>query len=1145
MTESNAYRNQAITVYQRVLKEFPNYDRAPEITFILALNLMETGKHTEGVAYFNTLLKKWPESRFTADVYMQLGDYYFNANQVNAAISHYENAVRSSRKIYMDPKVPDDRKVPMRGIHLRSLYFLAWCDFNVGEYERSLRRFKRVIELSTRYAKTKESRVLLKSEALRDLIRTFAKMNTTVDAYAYFRQVMGPKYAYEATRRLAGYYYRQGNYVKAIDTYRHLMTISVDGQKDDYGPEVPILQNEIVRAATRIWEPTKIYEEVLKMVDYFEDDKPWAKRWKNQEKIWQEAQERVEQTLLEFSTRYHQTAQDQEQKNPKRSEQFFDFSIRLYEQYLRHFPKTESAYELRFFWAELLYRKAEKIKGTQQTLPPESSKKFARAARQYQIVVDSNPQGQYRKQAAFAEVLCYEHLAGRTGGAELRGAGRKLEGLTKDPKTGQVSWKKTEIKKGSWDDRLLNAYQRYLKIVTGSQHNEDRLQTFFKTGTIYYSYRHYLEAMNIFSQMAREFPDHELSRRAAFMILYSYEDLNQWKELEENARLFLRDKVLTANAKFKQEMFLMLIRSSFLRIHNEKEEQKLVPLQLAKLYENYEKEFGKDGTWTSQQGFSVSPASDRALALSGVNYSEAQRILEAIVVRERLVKLYPESTFREQIIFEIGSHYEQIADYAASASWFERYVFGNKDYMKADSEDDAVKTKRGRGRKTTRKPPAKRGRRAASKQQAKDLQADKQVVDEKKVEQQKNNALYKAAAYRRGLGELERAIVLYRHFVKKFPNDKEVPELYLAIAEIYRELKQWDRALAASNEYLSLYQPDTVTKYLQSALRLQKTHLDKTGIFTRHIVYKPEKGQKQRVQDPTVAIRSRLGTLKPKDVANGQLLLAHVQIALIYEKLNQIERMEERYMMVDALGYQMYNLRAEAMHGLSAAREAYAQAKFYLAERRRREFEKLQFVGNSSKDRRMLKEIISGGRVLAADYAEVANMQSPKWVLAAVFRMGEIYHLFVKKLYAAPMPRDLPQRLWPEYKMALENFAANFEEIALEAYGNVLTRSAELGLYNEWVRRCEDARNEINRRQGSINPHTIFSQREQNYWLLEPALTEIRSTLLSIPKKATPDDKEPPKKATPDDKEPPKKATPDDKEPPKKAIPDSEGDSEN
>ncbi len=803
----------------------------------------------------------------------------------------------------------------------------------------------------------------------------------------------------------------------------------------------------------------------------------------------------------------------QREKKLKKKEQFYDFASKLYEQYLRYFPGTESAYELRFFWAELLYRKGSKIKGKRRTTPEAAKSYYARAARQYNLVA-RKPRGQYRKQAAFSEILCLENLANRTGSATLRGAGQKLV-VKKDPKTGKVTWTRKEIKKGSWDARLLVAYERYLKVVKNDK--EERLQTYFKTGTIYYSYKHYLKSMKIFADMAREFPNHELSRQAAFMILYSYEDLNQWEELEKSARLFIKDKTLTKNERFKNEMYEMLIRSSFLRVGVAIKEKNMPPLEAAQLYAGYELEFGKEGKWHTKRGFKMSPASDRSLGLAGINYNKAKRILKAIAARERLVKVYTKSPYRNQIKYELGNHYEQIANYNTAATWYERYVFGKKDYMKIlsgdgddDDEDEAKKKKK----KARRKRSRRRSRRSR-RNRAKKLKTKKFKIDPKKKAKQMGDALYKAAAYRRGLAQFEKAIALYRHYIKKYDGkDKDVPNLFLAIASIREERKQWDKALATYNEYLEKYQNDNVTKYLKKALRLQKKNLDEFGIFTRHEKPNP-KAKKGRNKDKTIGFRRQLGTLKKEDVTDGKILFVHAQIAAIYGKQKKFKEMEDRYMMVDSLGYQMYEQRVPAMSGPSRARASYARAKFFLAERRRRDFVKLKFVGHSRKDRKILKKIIKGGKLLARDYTTVASLQYPDWVLAAVFRIGEIYHQFAKKIYSAPMPKNLPQRLWGQYKMAIEGFAARFEEVAIDAYDGVLKKSASMGLYNEWVRLCEDKRNEINRKQGNVNPHTIFSKRLQKYWLVEPVPTNLKLNVKVMAKKKEVKEKPAPKKEQP------------------------------
>jgi hypothetical protein len=208
--------------------------------------------------------------------------------------------------------------------------------------------------------------------------------------------------------------------------------------------------------------------------------------------------------------------------------------------------------------------------------------------------------------------------------------------------------------------------------------------------------------------------------------------------------------------------------------------------------------------------------------------------------------------------------------------------------------------------------------------------------------------------------------------------------------------------------------------------------------------------------------------------------------------------MEERYMMVNALGDKMLETGLTFIKGNTTSRAAFAEAKFFLAERRRRSYVAIHFVGSSYKDKRILKKLIKVGKALATVYTRVAMLLIPKWVLASIFRRGEIYHLFVNKLYAAPVPKDLPKRLHPMYKAALENVALQWEESALDAYSGVLKKSAELGLYNEWVRLCETSYNTLSRKKGKINPYTIMSKRIIQYSTVEPRLTDLRLASLKF-----------------------------------------------
>ena len=1066
---SESYRKQALGIYKRILDKFPKYARAAEVNFYLAMNLMEDKKYKEGLKQLNNLLKNYPKSRFIPKVYNTKANYFFStANKAFKALDNYKLAFKEADKRLKKPGLDGFTKTELTGVKLRAEYMQAWCNFNLGEYEKTLAGFKKVIKLSIRYKKTKESKVLFENEGLRDLIRVYAKLGITGDAFKYFTSVKNSKYAYKAVKKLASRYYREGNYAKAIDTFKLLMGYNPQGERDRFGPEAPIFQNEIVRSAARIWKTKKIYTEVLGLVKYFKYKNVWNKRWRSNKKVFTDAYEKAEQTMLEYSTKYHKQAQNMKGRRVKKKKKLYlDFAAKLYDEYLRYFYKSESAYELRFFFAEILYDNANAAKGRSKKLNYKAKKFFQRAARQY-FLVTKNKKGAYLRQAAFAEILCYEALAGRSGSSEIKG--KKITGLRVDKKTGKVTWDRIKIKK--WDLRLMDAYRRYLTII---KNKDERLQSYFKMGSVYYSYKHYLKSLKIFSRMAAEFPTHELSRRAAFMILYSYEDLKQWAELETNARLFLKDKKLTANKRFHKEMYNMLVKSSYYHIQKIKKKRD-TPEQIAEHFLAYEKEFGKGSKWLAigkKRGFKQSPRAANSLAFASLYLTQSKQVLRSIDTKKKMLKKYPKHKLVKLLTFEVALQYEQIADYNNAANWYETYFYGHtakQEMTKRASGAEADKAKKKKRRKRRRRRRRRRGKKKKKKE------SKLSAKEEAEIKKNKNTALFKAAAYRRSLRQFDLALFMYRDYIKNYPKAKDLKNMYLAIAkDVFEDNGKYDKAIEAYEVYLSKYQTASLTKYLKRAEKNFQRNIDKKG---QEWVFKDLKGSRKRV--------------KTEDIKDSKLIYVHSRIARIHKKRKNLKLTESRYMIVNALGQVMFERKIDDIMKATVARDAYAESKFFLAERRRRAYVAIQFGGRSSQHKRTLKKIKKVGANLAKDYNAAGELGMATWTLAAEFRKGELYHLFVKKLLAAPPPSNLPKRLHMQYKMILENTALQWEDKALEAYTGVLQTSSKLGVYNEWVRKCEDARNEIKRQKGRLNPLTIFSKRKNVFWLVEPNLKKVR-----------------------------------------------------
>jgi len=133
------------------------------------------------------------------------------------------------------------------------------------------------------------------------------------------------------------------------------------------------------------------------------------------------------------------------------------------------------------------------------------------------------------------------------------------------------------------------------------------------------------------------------------------------------------------------------------------------------------------------------------------------------------------------------------------------------------------------------------------------------------------------------------------------------------------------------------------------------------------------------------------------------------------------------------------------------AKEQRAKALFTQAEKARSVYLSLQFPNTARGAKRALKQMIKEGRKLHKKYSLVPGQGVPKWTLATMFRMHQVWELFAQKLYNAPVPKGLPKRLHLQYKTILETRALALEERAAKGYKKVIAKAKQLKLQNKWV----------------------------------------------------------------------------------------------
>ncbi|MBC7793966.1 MAG: tetratricopeptide repeat protein, partial [Clostridia bacterium] len=124
--DATGYRAQALELYRKILQEYPKYDRRAEVLYSLATAQYDAGETKLGVETFWQLIKEQPDSSFAADAWLQLGEHFFNLGKLVSAVKAYESAAATKR-----PRV-----------YAYATYKLAWCDFNLQDYQTALTKFR-------------------------------------------------------------------------------------------------------------------------------------------------------------------------------------------------------------------------------------------------------------------------------------------------------------------------------------------------------------------------------------------------------------------------------------------------------------------------------------------------------------------------------------------------------------------------------------------------------------------------------------------------------------------------------------------------------------------------------------------------------------------------------------------------------------------------------------------------------------------------------------------------------------------------------------------------------------------------------------------------------------------------------------------
>ena len=340
--QSRKLQDQAIALYKAIIAKYPKYPRLDEVLYFLAENLSQRDRFDpDALKAYRALIERYPNSRYVADAWMAFGEYYFEkANKLDRT-GNLKRALEAYKKA---------AEYQESSVYAYALYKQGWVHYNLGEYEQSLELFRAVIyfgELPTSTVPADKKLALVK-EARKDYVRTYSHVGSAEGAAEEFRRVGGEKGWWDMLRSLADLYYGDGKDRDAILVYARLI------REKPLSPEAPFYQSRVVTSAGRMGRKEAAVQQAHVFVKMLRDiEASPAAKDESGKKVLADARRDAEQTLRVLAVTYHN------EWKKTRDEPVAGFAAAVYRDYLDVFPNEPTAYEMRFFHAELRYALAD------------------------------------------------------------------------------------------------------------------------------------------------------------------------------------------------------------------------------------------------------------------------------------------------------------------------------------------------------------------------------------------------------------------------------------------------------------------------------------------------------------------------------------------------------------------------------------------------------------------------------------------------------------------------------------------------------------------------------------------------------------------------------------------------------------------
>jgi TolA-binding protein len=977
--EPNEDFSVSLDYYRQVLSNFPTYRRIDEVMYYLGRAALRAGKtrkdvqlQKEGVKYLDDLVQLHQKSKLIAKAYLSLGEHHFETDNLYSAKNAYEKIVFNYKRSSM---------------FNYALYKLGWVYFNLAEFEKTVKTFQQVVASIGKGAN--RARIEFRSQALNDLIVTWVEIDDGWKAARpYFLKEVGEVETYKKLEKMAGLLVGKDKSDEAIDLYNHLI------EHDKVNASVVEYMDAILEIRHAIGSVPELETFINRFLTMFDKKAKWHASNQRDSELLDRVDEIASTQLHWLANQFHVTAEKNQKKRLPHDVQYSK-AAKYYSQFINLFPEHKKSYRVSYDYAEILYWELND---------------YARAAEQYERVIERDTKGKYMESAAYNVVFCMEKLMVKEGlKKEVKGdyvverkknkKGLKDEDLKEIPRTPLHNL----------EERFIAAADTYVRLLKDAVSDPVFMKKNPKRGAkipnmmyiaarTFYRHGDFKNAVSRLMVIFDLYPKHKYASIAVNDIIDAYVRLKHWEKIEEWARKLIRTRNFAV--KTKSELEDMIAKSKNYQAVDFMKERNYD--EAIRVQQELVDEFGKKNKSLAAQ----------SLVNIAIIYDEARRFPEAVATFEEVIKRYKKEKVASQAQFEIAVLYEKQTKFAKAAEAFIRL----KEFKDKSPKECALY-----GPLVELLPEDHPDRKA---------RPARKCVDDAI----RNASLLYAALGQNG--EAHKAGELYvKTFKKYFKKYGDVKEVAFNSADVLQQQGDKKGYLAAAKKFQKI-----ARTFGKKDLAYQLKAITFAGIALKKADKLKNRGKASKLFRKTLELYRRLN--KAPRAKKGQ---PAPQVKLPKGVRGLAGRAQ-----LELAEYAYDDYAKIRIKGLDPS------GRFSIRMLKKTLIAKAKSLESTQ-----------------STFGKVLEFKDPGIAAAAAFRGGQLYYEFANNLFNADVPPSLDEEQTDEYRYQLEEYAQPVQAKALAAFTAALRAALQKNVYNKWSRMSAEYAAKVNKAEFPISTFSV------------------------------------------------------------------------